>query len=303
VVKAADNEREKMTDEQVDPQTVDDAVDEYPADPPDDFDGPGNVPPLRSAGVRKKVLQTHPVTNRTKKVGKSPSRILAQEKRRKALELRKTGATYDQIAQFVGYNDGSAARKAVIKAFGQVIQEPVAEVRVIQIERLNHMLMTLWPKVNQVDENAIRTSLAVMDKIDALMGTEAARQVEVTNTGAVLVVDGNKDDYLRALKKMAGISSDGHNVSPGQARHALPPGHSTGVVQTDQGPLYPPGMSGTVDSGVGDEDSAFGGRDVVDAELVEDSHEHPRTEDTSGVHPATPTQRKFSFGVDPTVRR
>lgn len=149
-----------------------------------------------------------------KRKSRGPSKILAQEKMRKAVELRKAGATYDSIAQMVGYSDASGARKAVERAMKQMIQEPALEMKTIQIERCNHMLMTLWPKVQQGDERAIDSSLRIMDKIDRYMGTEQAQKIDInaTHTNAVLVIDGDKDDYIAAMKRLVGIGPDGANM-------------------------------------------------------------------------------------------
>lgn len=266
-------------------------LDGYPPDPVEDQPGQ-HVPTPRAARARG-VLQAHkPKSKARKRVAKGSSRIISQQKRRQALEYRKAGMTYAQIAEQIGYANASGAAKAVKKAFGEVIQEPVAELKAIQIERLNHMLLTLWAKVSTGDEVAINTSLRIMDKIDALMGTEHARQVEVTNNNAVLVIDGNKDDYLAALKKMtgAGVQPDGTN-SPNPTTHpmALPsapaPTHN-----------YPPGMApAQTPYGQGD-------ADIVDAEVVHgDVIDRDEAEAVVEAEPVK-TQKKFSWGVDPKAK-
>lgn len=175
------------------------------------------TPVPRGAQMRKGILQRNrPQVSRPRSISKSGSRILTQEKRRQALEFRKAGVPYHEIATRLGYYDASAARKAVMAAFGDVIQEPVQELKTLQVERLNHMLLMLWGKVQNGDERAIETTLRIMDKIDKLNGTEAASQVDVnvTNNSAVLVVDGNKEDFIRAMKQMAGVAPDGTNIPP-----------------------------------------------------------------------------------------
>jgi DNA modification methylase len=46
----------------------------------------------------------------------TPARIKLAEKERRALELRKGGATYNRIAQALGYSDEGGAAKAVKRA-------------------------------------------------------------------------------------------------------------------------------------------------------------------------------------------
>lgn len=302
-----------MDDQQQD-ETME--LDGYPPDPPED--GPGQHVPQPRAHRVKRPLHTQAGKGKVKRGGlkKGSSRILSQQKRRQALELRKAGATYAQIAQSVGYNDASAAHKAVMKAFGEVIQEPVNELKTIQVERLNHMLVVLWPKVQQGDERAIGTALMVMNKIDALMGTEAAQRVTVKNENNILVVDGDKDDYIAALKKMAGagVGPDGNNISA-----ATVAAQQTGPAALGAGRNYPPGMGGASAAVVVEEEL-----DVVDAVVVEDvaEPEAPRMSDcpsplgtvckdpSCALHypkdqnaPGMQTKKRFSFGVDPTVKR
>jgi hypothetical protein len=295
----------------------------YPIDPDaegrhddlEDEDGPGkHVPYPRHQHVRGQLQAHKPRSKKAqKRLTKSSNRILAQENRKKSLELRKAGATYQQIAEAVGYHDASGARKAVMKAFGEVIQEPVAELRTMQVERLNHMLMVLWPKVQGGDERAISTALMVMNKIDALMGTEAAKQVEVTDTKSILVIDGDKDGYIAALKKMsgAGVSPDGTNMKTTVTAEQIK------ALPSPEANRYPPGMGGPVQQPSTE--------DVVEGVLVDDNNisgdtptssaEGPKMSDCTSPlgtvckDPACPlhygrrTKKQFKFGVDPTVRR
>lgn len=148
----------------------------------------------------------------------SRARLLARERQRRALELRKAGSTYAAIAQALGYADHTSARQAVVRAFDEIIREPAIDLRGIQYERLNHMLLVLWPKVQGGDERAIGQALAVMDKMDRLMGTEESQKidVDVNVAGAVLVIDGNKDEYIAAMKRMAGYAEDAELNQPQQ---------------------------------------------------------------------------------------
>lgn len=275
-----------------------------------------NVPTVR----HKQVRQHHasPLANvktkakQRKRVAKGSSRILVQQKRRQALEMRKAGATYQIIADQVGYADAGGARKAVLKAFGEVIQEPVQELKTLQVERLNHMLLVLWPKVQQGDTSAMNTALSIMNKIDSLMGTDAATQIEVRNDTAVLVVEGDKNDYIAALKKMsgAGIGPDGKNLTAVQVPDPKGLPSPTGVMSH-----YPPGMGQSdLDASTPPGDMLV--EDIVDAEVVGEAKmsDCPSPlgtvcmDPTCRLHfpnaaPAMETKKKFKFGVDPTVKR
>ncbi len=249
----------------------------YPPDE-DDEDAPGvNVPQVRSAAVRGAVQGAARTSSQKarRRVVKGSSRIMSQQKRRTALEMRKAGATYDAIAQAVGYKDGGGARKAVIKAMGDVIQEPVSELKVLQQERLNHMLVAIWQRVQTGDLGAMNMALSIMNKMDALAGTEAAQRIEVdaTSSSAILVVEGSKDEYIAALKKMsgAGVQPDGTNAPiPGQVA----------VAQLPSGNRYPPGM-GQTDEGtlLTEQTQEEAMQDIVDAVLIDEEQPLHHTAD------------------------
>lgn len=95
------------------------------------------------------------------------------EKEAQALNLRKAGLTFDQIATRLGYNDRSAAAKAVRRSLAATIQEPADELRRLEVERLDAMLAALWPKASNGQWLAIDRCLAIMDRRAKLLGLDA----------------------------------------------------------------------------------------------------------------------------------
>lgn len=249
--------------------------------PPDPEDGPDrHVPVPRAAQVRARALKAagSPVQRKHKIAGRTQRKLLVQENRRQALELRKGGATYPQIAKAVGYADASGARKAVKKAMSEVTQEASQELKTLQIERYNHMLLTVWNRVQQGDDRALANALAVMDRLNELGGLKNNNGTTINidaseHKNAVLVVDGNQDDYIAAMKRMVGVDSNGNNIpQPAQVTHA---------------PMTP--IESTVVEGK-----------VVDIESQ--VVEVPPPVDAV-VQSEPPPKKKFKFGVDPTVKR
>lgn len=256
----------------------------YPPDPASDGDdgAESTAPVPRAARVRAKALQHQQGQPVTSSVAKKPKmrggqrKLLAQQKRRHVLELRKSGATFDQIAQSLGYADASGARKAMQKAMKDITQEPAAELKVIQVERYNHMLLTLWSKVQMGDERAIDRALSIMDRLNDLEGLREKAGITVnvdasTHENAVLVVDGNKDDYIAAMKRMVGVNPDGTNIPQ---------------IDTTPAPAQP------VDSPV----------DVIEAVVIDSSAEEAPVVVEEAREPVV-TKKTFNFGVDPTVKR
>lgn len=121
----------------------------------------------------------------------SPRAIEVLERERKALELRKGGATFEQIAQALGYADRSNAHKAVRRAMRETIQEPADEVRRVEVERLDVLLKALWPKAlstgDKQQARAVEQCLSIMARRSALLGLDAPsrRVVEIVTEDAL----------------------------------------------------------------------------------------------------------------------
>lgn len=136
------------------------------------------------------------------------------EKTRRAMALKLAGASYAQIAIQLGYHDASGARKAVTRGMKTALQETGTELRKIHYGRLEHMLMLLWPEVNQRDLSSMSTALSVMDRMERLYGLNAAERIEVgSSQSTVILADGDKQSYIKALEEagkrvVAQIASD-----------------------------------------------------------------------------------------------
>ena len=103
------------------------------------------------------------------------------EKQRQALELRKAGATFEQIARQLGYANAGGAYKIVQAALRDTVQQPADEVRQLELERLDAMLRALWPAAIQGKWLAVDRCLLIMDRRARLLGLDAPtrRIVEV----------------------------------------------------------------------------------------------------------------------------
>jgi len=139
------------------------------------------------------------------------------EKTRRAMGLKLAGASYSNIATQLGYADASGARKAVMRGMKSSLQENSGELRKIHYGRLEHMLMLLWPDVNNRDLSSMQTALSVMDRMERLYGLNAAEKVEFSaGRETVILADGSKDDYLAALEE-AGKEISNKNLSGSQS--------------------------------------------------------------------------------------
>lgn len=130
--------------------------------------------------------------------------LVAKERRRKAVSLRLAGAPYEEIAQKCGYASAASAGQAVRSEMKQLAHEEARDLRTLQYERLNMMLLTLQPGVMQGDPRYIQTALSVMDRMNALMGVDQQTEEGDTTNNFLIVVDGDTDTYISKLKEMAG---------------------------------------------------------------------------------------------------
>lgn len=104
----------------------------------------------------------------------SPQRIRDRERMTKALNLRKAGASYQQIADQLHYNDRSAAHHAVTTALKQLIQEPGEDVLLLELARLDDLTTAVWRKAITGDPKAIDTALRISERRSKLQGLDEA---------------------------------------------------------------------------------------------------------------------------------
>src|ERR1700722_4049700 len=67
------------------------------------------------------------------------SKLALRQRQRQALELRKAGETYRQIADALGYKSKCGAYKAVDGALREVTREPAEAVRELELQRLDEL--------------------------------------------------------------------------------------------------------------------------------------------------------------------
>lgn len=100
----------------------------------------------------------------------------------KALDLRKAGASYRKIAKAM---DCSVAQshKLVARAMKRLVErcsDGAEKVRVLELERLDDMLMGLWPNANRGNAQAVEKVLKIMERRAKLLGLDAPTKVAPT---------------------------------------------------------------------------------------------------------------------------
>lgn len=103
---------------------------------------------------------------------KPDPKISAAERQRQALELRKAGLSYDLIARRLNYRSRSGAYKAVQTALKKMLREPADELRQLELERLDAMLLGLWPQAQRGNQGAVDRVLKIMERRAKLLGLD-----------------------------------------------------------------------------------------------------------------------------------
>lgn len=140
----------------------------------------------------------------------SPDRVLAAERRVKALELRKLGFTYRQIGEQLGFTE-AAAHKAVTKALRELndnAAETAAEVRRLELERLDDWLLKMAKEMRGGNVfGAVDRSMRIMARRAKLLGLDAPTKLELAEA----------HDYLMAELVSAAQADSPHGVEAVQS--------------------------------------------------------------------------------------
>lgn len=98
--------------------------------------------------------------------------IARQQRRLRVLQSKVAGASVRQIAEQEGVSAGQI-QKDVNRALGDLAKEHIGhadQVRSVQMERLNQLLLRWYPLALQQDAEATHISLKIMDKISQING-------------------------------------------------------------------------------------------------------------------------------------
>lgn len=105
----------------------------------------------------------------------SPRRIAAlTEKHLRALEYRRMGYTYAQMAEQLGYSSAQGAHKAVTSVLKRVIREPAQDVILLELERVDALFVRPYQDALAGDLMALSACLALMARKRRLLGLDAA---------------------------------------------------------------------------------------------------------------------------------
>ncbi len=98
---------------------------------------------------------------------------VAERQRQSPLELRKNGATWQQIADTLGYASRAGARKALTTAMSKLTREPAAELRQLELARPDSMTFAISSQVRAGHLGAIDRAPRIMERRAKYTGIDA----------------------------------------------------------------------------------------------------------------------------------
>jgi hypothetical protein len=177
--------------------------------------------------------------------------IAAREKQKQALELKKAGATYEEIAKLLGYKNHSGAQYACNAAIDRLGLEAARDVVLLDLARLDEYQKRCTQELrSKNDLSQIDRLLRIMGVRHNLLGvtTDTFREEQAKNANvsitqnAVMVVQGTESQFVEQMMKAVGMNTD----DPAVQKHLasldmgnLPP-EKTEVVRL----ALPPGEGG-----------------------------------------------------------
>lgn len=101
--------------------------------------------------------------------------LIALRRQQQAVELRRAGRSYREIAHQVGIGVASAHRlvAAAISKARVTVQDEVIEMRALELSRLDGLLSSVWPAARQGNLGAIDRVLKIMERRAKLLGLDA----------------------------------------------------------------------------------------------------------------------------------
>jgi hypothetical protein len=152
-----------------------------------------------------------------------PSKVIAKsreeaaEKQQKAVDLRRAGASFQEIANALGYASPSGAKKAVEAAVRKFAFESTADMLQMDLSRLDEWAKLCTHKMRTTgDVSQVDRLMRIMDKRHYLLGVTPASLAEQKENGTMqtqggmnVVIAATERDFVRGMMIAVGVDPDG----------------------------------------------------------------------------------------------
>ncbi len=144
------------------------------------------------------------------------SKATAAEKRKKALDLRRAGWSFEDIAAEVGYANKGSAHRAVKQGIADITRESATELLELELSRLDDMFAGLYEAARGGDNFSVDRALKIMDQRARLLGLyekkpeDGAADVRAAVAGFVTTMAAalRGDDYGQVTDDSSGTEHD-----------------------------------------------------------------------------------------------
>lgn len=133
----------------------------------------------------------------------SAKAIKRAERSRNALLMRKGGWSYSAIAEQLGFKSVQAAHKCVTSALTKMIEKPSAELRALEVARLDLMQSAIWEKAMKGDYGAIDRCLEISKRRSLLLGLNSPQKVALTDPSGEHPYEDARAELVRRLDSIS----------------------------------------------------------------------------------------------------
>jgi predicted DNA-binding protein YlxM (UPF0122 family) len=142
----------------------------------------------------------------------SPQRLIVRERIKESLELRKSGWSYQEIADHFSVTKKTAHDyvKRALKQLNEECNEIAADVRKIEEERLTKWQKCLETKINNGDTAAIQVAIKIAERRSRLYGLDPTAKTTIEIQAA-------NPDALKNIKEQLNAKLAELNLTPKQA--------------------------------------------------------------------------------------
>lgn len=114
----------------------------------------------------------------------SKRQITAREREAQAIGLRLSGATYQQIADVIGYRGPSSAFNAVIRGLDRMLPVQEADdLRRIMAAQIDKLTFGIWKQATGGHLGALDRVVRLMERKARLLGLDAPVRADITTDG------------------------------------------------------------------------------------------------------------------------
>jgi hypothetical protein len=133
----------------------------------------------------------------SKKRTTAPKNIKQQERATQALNLRREGASYNEIGKAMGVSRERAFAivKGELEKLAATVNEASEDVRRIELERLDAMQRKAFAKAVEGDTGAVDAVLRIMDRRAKLLGLNTPSEISMTHQPRTVIIKAPDSGY------------------------------------------------------------------------------------------------------------